>query len=548
MKKALLSFVLLFAATAMSAQRTIVKGDMNGDNELTIADAVSVVDVILGKASKEEISLGGDPYAVDNTLVVGTWYAPDGTSFTLNADGTTTGYSGATTYKFRPQLGTLLFFDASGKPVKKIVVDEVEKGRYLLTVNSATDDYTYYTSSASLVSGLTMSESTLTLNSGTTAQLYVTVTPSDALNPSVSWTSNDEAVATVDASGLVTAVAGGSCTITATATDGSGQTATCQVTVVQLVTSITLSQTTLVLEPDGSQKLTAEVQPDNASNKNVTWSSSDESVAEVTRNGLVAAIGLGKCTITCTANDGSGISASCTVTVTNDHSGTINGRDYVDLGLPTGTLWATCNVGATSPESYGDYFAWGETVPYGQEDTNNAMNYAYAGTYKKTCYDWSTYKWCNGSYNTMTKYCTQSSYGYNGFTDNKTELDLEDDAAYVNWGPAWRMPSKAQYEELTNSNYTTTTWTTQNGVKGWLITSKREGYTDNSIFLPAAGGRDGGSLYDAGSYGDYWSRTLSESYPYGAWYLYFDSSDINASDCSRCSGQSVRPVRVRVSE
>ncbi len=440
MKKTLLSFVLLFAATAMSAQTTIVKGDMNGDNDLTIADAVSVVDVILGKASKEEINVGGDPYAVDNTLVVGTWYAPDGTSFTLNADGTT-GYPGATTYKFRPQLGTLLFFNASGKPVKKIVVDEVEKGRYLLTVNSATDDYTYYTSSASLVSGLTMSESTLTLNSGTTAQLSVTVTPSDALNASVAWTSSNESVATVDASGLVTAVAGGSCTITATATDGSG------------------------------------------------------------------------------------ISTTCTVVVRTVH----NPNDYVDLGLPSGTLWATCNVGADSPESYGDYFAWGETSPHSDNQ-----------------YSWNSYKWCNGSYNTMTKYCTKSSYGC--FIDYKTELDLEDDAAYMNWGSAWRMPSEAQYEELINSDYTTTTCTTQNGVYGLLITSKKEGYTDNSIFLPAAGSRDNSSLDGVGSYGLYWSRSLYEIGPCSAWYLNFNSSYVRTYDGNRYYGRSVRPVRVRVSE
>ena len=441
MKKALLSFVLLFAATAMSAQRTIVKGDMNGDNELTIADAVSVVDVILGKASKEEISLGGDPYAVDNTLVVGTWYAPDGTSFTLYADGTTT-YSGATTYKFRPQLGTLLFFDASGKPVKKIVVDEVEQGRYLLSVNSATGDYTYYTSSASLVSGLTMSESTLTLNPGTTAQLTVTVTPSDALNASVAWTSSNEEVATVDASGLVTAVAGGSCTITATATDGSG------------------------------------------------------------------------------------ISATCTVFVgTNMH----NPNDYVDLGLPSGTLWATCNIGADSPEDYGDYFAWGETTGYDSGKNN---------------FSWDNYKWCEGSERTLTKYCYDSSYSYNGFTDTKTELDPEDDAAYVNWGTNWRMPTIEQFKELINSSNTTTTWTTQNGVYGRLVTSNSNG---NSLFLPAAGWRYDSSLSGAGSYGNYWSRTLNTSNPSRASYMGFCSADfydIYTGSSGRYDGQSVRPVRL----
>jgi hypothetical protein len=310
-------------------------------------------------------------------------------------------------------------------------------------------------------------------------------------------------------------------------------------TVVQLVTSITLSQTTLTLEPDGYKMLMATVLPSNASNKNVTWSSSNESVAEVASNGGVTAIGGGQCTITCTAKDGSGISASCTVTVVNDHSGTIDGRDYVDLGLPSGTLWATCNVGADSPEGYGDCFAWGETVPYGQEDTSNATNYAYAGNYTKTYYNWSTYKWCNGSNNTMTKYCTSSSYGFNGFTDDKTELDPEDDAAYVNWGPAWRMPSLEQMNELrTNCTWT---WTTKGTVNGYEVT----GSNGNSIFLPAAGYGHDSSLGSAGSCGVYWSRTLFESNPGIAWYLYFDSSFVTTDEeGGRYFGLSVRPVRV----
>ena len=192
---------------------------------------------------------------------------------------------------------------------------------------------------------------------------------------------------------------------------------------------------------------------------------------------------------------------------------------YVDLGLPSGTLWATCNVGANSPEDYGDYFAWGETEP-------------------KDTYNWSTYKWCNGNYDKLTKYCGDSSYGT---VDNKTELDLEDDAAYVNWGPAWRMPSYDQFAELINSSYTTTTWTTQNGVYGRLITSKSNG---NSIFLPAAGCRGGASLGSAGSSGYYWSRTLRTSYPNNARYLRFGSSYIYSDYSVRYYGLSVRPVRL----
>ena len=102
---------------------------------------------------------------------------------------------------------------------------------------------------------------------------------------------------------------------------------------------------------------------------------------------------------------------------TSGTTGTENGYGYVDLGLSV--KWATCNVGANNPEDYGDYFAWGETTT-------------------KDTYNLSTYKWCNGSYSTLTKYCNNSSYGNNGFTDNKTQLELSDDAARANWGGSWR--------------------------------------------------------------------------------------------------------------
>ena len=203
------------------------------------------------------------------------------------------------------------------------------------------------------------------------------------------------------------------------------------------------------------------------------------------------------------------------------------GFDWVDLGLPSGTLWATCNVGASKPEEYGDYFAWGETKP-------------------KSTYDWSTYKWCKGSETTMTKYCTDSDYGYNGFTDNLTELQPEDDAATANWGSNWRMPSRDQIAELINGSYTTSEWTQLNGVNGRKVTSKSNG---NSIFLPVAGSR-WYEAYDAGRLGYYWSSSLN---PYKndseAYDLYFSKGywgwdDDYYSYGSRGSGLSVRAVRV----
>ena len=190
-----------------------------------------------------------------------------------------------------------------------------------------------------------------------------------------------------------------------------------------------------------------------------------------------------------------------------------NNHEYVDLGLSV--KWATCNVGANKPEGYGDYFAWGETQP-------------------KSTYNWSTYKWCRGSHDTQTKYNTNSSYGT---VDNKKTLELSDDAARANWGGAWRMPTDAEFTELREQ--CTWTWTTQNGVNGYKVTSKSNG---NSIFLPAAGYRDDSSLDDAGSYGDYWSSSLYTGSPYLAWGVYFDSSGVDRGYGSRYGGLSVRPV------
>ena len=194
------------------------------------------------------------------------------------------------------------------------------------------------------------------------------------------------------------------------------------------------------------------------------------------------------------------------------------GVQAVDLGLPSGVKWASCNVGAESPEEYGNYYAWGEV------------------TTKEDC-SWATYNYANGSKSELTKYCTRSTYGKDGFTDGKTTLDLEDDAAHVNWGGAWRMPTDAEWTELRNN--CTWTWTTQNNVNGCLVKSNTN---SNSIFLPAAGYRNGTSLSNVGSYGYYWSASLFNASPYSAWDLYFGSGSQSRSSYSRYYGFSVRAV------
>ena len=236
------------------------------------------------------------------------------------------------------------------------------------------------------------------------------------------------------------------------------------------------------------------------------------------------------------SNNGSGSQSAVTV-------GTENGHDWVDLGLTSGTRWATANVGASNPQDYGNYYAWGEVTT-------------------KSTYNWETYKYTDGKYDDqLTKYCSKSSYGKDGFTDSKTTLDLSDDAAYVNWGGKWRMPTLAQQKELINQCYWV--WTeSYNGsnVKGYIVykakTSSDKGeyvykgetpsssYTlsDAHIFLPAAGCRFYGDLISAGSYGGYWPSSLVTDYPNDAWGVYFDSDDVYYGFDSRFYGQSVRAV------
>ncbi len=209
-----------------------------------------------------------------------------------------------------------------------------------------------------------------------------------------------------------------------------------------------------------------------------------------------------------------------------DLSGEIDGRKYVDLGLPSATLWADCNVGSTKPEGYDLYFAWGETKGYSSY-TDDGRSFVV-----------STYKWYNGS--SYTKYCTKDR---EGIVDNKTELELLDDAAYVNWGRNWRMPSNLQFKELIDRNYTNSVWTTKNGVKGYLITSIVPGFENNSIFLPAAGRREIRETPGPGVTGCYWTCSLKAS-DSDAYHLFLRSDVISVSaDMFRYHGYSVRPVR-----
>ena len=192
--------------------------------------------------------------------------------------------------------------------------------------------------------------------------------------------------------------------------------------------------------------------------------------------------------------------------------------EYVDLGLSV--KWAKCNVGATSETDYGDYFMWGST----KANTPNECIWAKA-----------PFNGGASSYNSSYFDSVKDTVCPDGI------LAKEYDAAAQIMGGDWRMPTETEFQELLDN--TDKLWTTINGVNGYKFTSKKEGYQNNSIFIPAAGYCSEGSVYNVGDYGDVWSSSLNASSPYGAWYLRFNSGYCRMYSYYRCYGQSVRGVR-----
>ena len=313
------------------------------------------------------------------------------------------------------------------------------------------------------------------------------------------------------------------------------------------VSAVSIDMSAIDLYKGDTYALTAAVAPSNATEKAVHWASGDQTVAKVDEKGLVTAVGAGSTTVM--AYGSSGVYGTCEVTVTEGL--TVNGYQYVDLGLPSGLKWARMNVGASQPAEFGDLFAWGETETY------YAAGYAHSEDAvwkpgKESGYDYPSYKWCNGDYNKLTKYCTKNNFWVGtGTMDGKTVLDAEDDVASVLWGGSWRMPTEEEWIELLeNCNFSFTNNYNGIGMSGVIITSKAEGYTKQSIFLPVAGYRV--YLRFSGSMCIYWSSTLSSNNPGDARALSFTTISTEYStdsaqwfhwwDDIRFCGHSVRPV------
>lgn len=190
---------------------------------------------------------------------------------------------------------------------------------------------------------------------------------------------------------------------------------------------------------------------------------------------------------------------------------TINGHEFVDLGLPSGTLWSTKNMGAETSDEIGDYFAWGETEP-------------------KDVFTWANYTLCEGTSSTLKRYNSMANYGQ---VDNWTQLTLDDDAAYQQWGGLWRMPTKEQAQELKN----TCKWELDSSRHGYVLT----GPNGNTLFVPISGYIDG-TYWSSSAKSCYsWTSTLGGGYPYNSFSLVFEQSSFD-KNMPRYCGLTIRPV------
>ena len=349
--------------------------------------------------------------------------------------------------------------------------------------------------------------------------LTAVVSPSNA-KAEVVWKIDNEKIAAVgsinEKQAKVQGLSAGKTTVTATA---GGKSATCEVTVtggsgnVQ-VQSITLDKTTLKLEVGQSAQITATVLPENAHDKSIIWTTTDPYNAYV-NGGKVTGYGVCEATITATSVSNPQVTATCKVSIVAAGSGggSETGIEAVDLGLSSGLKWGSMNVGASKPEDYGNYYAWGETTP-------------------KTSYTTSNYKFGPVKYSEITLY---SKYETKLGGDKKTVLEAEDDAASANLGNGWRMATFAEWKELRES--CTWTWTQRNGINGMLVT----GPNGKSIFLPASGVFQSG-LGKKGTYGSYWTSTLASAEGMANAVDFYSGGNDKAL-IDRSTGLSVRPVK-----
>ncbi len=279
------------------------------------------------------------------------------------------------------------------------------------------------------------------------------------------------------------------------------------------VSGIYLSTTSQIIEVAQKLQLTATLLPTQTDQTKIIWKSDDNNIVSVLQDGTIVGVNAGTTHVWAISSEGR-YASKCLIKVEPSLSGFCEGHEWVDLGLASGTKWATCNIGATHANEAGLYFAWGEIE-------------------SKQDYNWSTYKWCNGERNSLLKY---NSTVENGRVDNLSILDSTDDPACVIWGMKWRTPSVEDMIELCKS--CTWTWCEESGVSGYKVTSK---LNNKSIFIPDAGDRY--ESYIRGGGGCYWTRTTDSKDATCAYCLNFGKIGVYPNTAMfKMFGMNIRPV------
>ena len=523
---------------------------------------------------------------VSTKVVAVTSITLDKTSLSMQVGETETITATVSPYNATDKTITWNSSDVSVATVADGKVTAKKSGTAIITAKSGT-----YTADCTVTitvntESVTIDKTSLELAVGETAQLTATVKPDDATDKNVIWTTSDESVAKV-ADGKVSAVKIGLTTITAKCGD---KTAECAVTVIVPVSSVIIDKTALSLAVGKTAQLTATIKPDNATDKDVIWFSSDENVAKVTEEGNVSAINAGNATITAKCG---GMTAECAVTVTvptlsikldqtfvsllvgecvklyltitpSNSTDSITWKSEtpsivtVDNGVVkavaegtgkisvhSGQLSEVCEIAviSTSPNGVdlGLSVKWATTNLGANTPAESGDYYAWGEVSSKSTFYWENYKWGNGGNLNLKKYVNDNSYGY---VDNRSRLAREDDAAVCILGGKWRMPTKEEIEELhKNTNWTFAKLGVMNG---YVITSKLNG---KCIFLPMVGMQkwsDGIACFN--SSGFYWSSDLYRN-PMDAWRLCFsNSSNFSVENCYRFVGLPIRPVNGEASE
>jgi hypothetical protein len=370
---------------------------------------------------------------------------------------------------------------------------------------------------------ISLNKHVLTVEKGHIEILDVLFIPSNATDKFLTWISTNTKIATVE-DGVITGVAPGATDIIVESGNCSDR---CKVTVVSPTTGIIVDKHDLILNVGESASLSVTLTPEDSTDP-VIWNSSDGRIVTVS-DGTIRAIAPGTAVITVISGD---FIDKCHVT-------SLSIMKAIDLGLSV--KWSSFNLGAYKPEECGDYYAWGETEPYyikghSQDSPCNSWRDGITG------YDWDSYTW-SADYNSLTKYCYSALWGYKGYTDEKTVLDLEDDAANIKLGGKWRLPTAGEWGELiSNCTWTYTNNYKESGARGMIVTSKVKGYEGRSIFLPDGGYRDSKSIYHESS-GCYWTSSLHMAEPiYALMFSFYYGGTHYLMERKRYYGLLIRPV------